>query len=174
MPDTPATHAAQAIRQMPWRIPLNPDRPTEPLPPEGVAAIHDAAMRILEEIGIEFLNAEARDYLARRRLRASTGDNVRMDRGFVMEQVAKAPRQFDITPRNPERRVTMGGGHMCFVNVSSPPNAWISTAAAGSATSRVPRPHQADAVFQLHPCRGRLSGRAGRHPRLGPPPRLPL
>jgi trimethylamine:corrinoid methyltransferase-like protein len=46
-----------------------------------------------------------------------------MDRAFVMEQVAKAPRQFDITPRNPDRRVTMGGGHMCFVNVSSPPNA---------------------------------------------------
>ena len=46
-----------------------------------------------------------------------------MDRGFVMEQVRKAPRQFDMTPRNPARRVTMGGGHMCFVNVSSPPNA---------------------------------------------------
>ena len=56
--------AAAAIRQMPWRIPLNPDRPTEPLPPEGVAAIHDAAMRVLEEIGIDFLNDEARDYLA--------------------------------------------------------------------------------------------------------------
>ena len=26
--------AAHAIAQMPWRIPLNPDRPTEPLPPE--------------------------------------------------------------------------------------------------------------------------------------------
>ena len=54
--------------QMPWRIPLNPDRPTEPLPPEGVAAIHDAAMRVLEETGIDFLNAEARDYPRRRRL----------------------------------------------------------------------------------------------------------
>ena len=31
---------------MPWRIPLNTDRPTEPLPPEGVAAIHDAAMAV--------------------------------------------------------------------------------------------------------------------------------
>ncbi len=113
-----------AIAQMPWRIPLNPDRPTEPLPAEGVAAIHDAAMRVLEEIGIDFLNPEARDYLA------AAGCDVRpdgvtvfMDRGFVMEQVRKAPRRFDMTPRNPERRVTMGGGHMCFVNVSSPPNA---------------------------------------------------
>ncbi len=95
--------AAQAIRQMPWRIPLNPDRPTEPLPPEGVAAIHDAAMRVLEETGIDFLNAEARDILAGAGCRVD-GDTVRMDRGFVMEQVAKAPARFDITPRNPERR----------------------------------------------------------------------
>jgi trimethylamine--corrinoid protein Co-methyltransferase len=113
--------AAQAIRQMPWRIPLNPDRPTEPLPPEGVAVIHDAAMRVLEETGIDFLNAEARDTLAAAGC-AIDGDTVRMDRGFVMEQVAKAPAEFDITPRNPARRVTLGGRRMCFVNVSSPPN----------------------------------------------------
>ena len=128
--------SAHAIAQMPWRIPLNTDRPTEPLPPEGVAAIHDAAMRILEEIGIEFLNAEARDYLAAAGC-AVAGNNVRMDRALVMEMVAKAPRRFDITPRNPERRVTMGGGHICFVNVSSPPNVMDSTAAAGSAISTV-------------------------------------
>ncbi len=109
---------------MPWRIPLNPDRPTEPLPPEGVAAIHDAAMRVLEEIGIEFLNDEACEYLCAAGCTIDPGtQNVRMDRAFVMEQVAKAPGSFDITPRNPDHRVTMGGGHMCFVNVSSPPNA---------------------------------------------------
>src|SRR4051812_20348106 len=117
-----AGEAAQAIRQLPWRIPLNPDKPTEPLPPEGVAAIHDAAMRVLEETGVEFLHPEARAILAGAGC-AVDGPNVRFDRGFVMEQVQKAPRQFDMTPRNPERRVTMGGGHMCFVNVSSPPNA---------------------------------------------------
>ena len=58
-----AGHAADrgyaAIAQLPWRIPLNPDRPTEPLTEEGVAAIHDAAMRVLEEVGIDFLNDEA-------------------------------------------------------------------------------------------------------------------
>jgi trimethylamine--corrinoid protein Co-methyltransferase len=109
---------------MPWRIPLNPDRPTEPLPSEGVAAIHDAAMRVLEEIGIDFLNEEARGYLRAAGCAVEpSSPTVRMDRAFVMEHVAKAPRQFDMTPRNPERRVTMGGRHMCFVNVSSPPNA---------------------------------------------------
>ncbi|WP_299133475.1 trimethylamine methyltransferase family protein [uncultured Amaricoccus sp.] len=114
--------SAHAIQQMPWRVPLNTDHPTEPLRPEGVAAIHDAAMRVLEEIGIEFLNAEARDYLRAGGCEV-TGETVRMDRALVMEKVALAPRQFDIIPRNPARRVTMGGGHMAFVNVSSPPNA---------------------------------------------------
>ncbi|MCB1402726.1 MAG: trimethylamine methyltransferase family protein, partial [Rhodobacteraceae bacterium] len=112
-----------AIRQMPWRIPLNTDRPTEPLSEEGVAAIHAAAMRVLEEIGIDFLNEEAKSILGAAGCRIEPGsDTVHMDRGFVMEQVALAPRQFDITPRNPARKVTLGGGHMAFVNVSSPPN----------------------------------------------------
>ena len=92
--------AATAIRQMPWRIPLNTDRPTEPLPPEGVAAIHDAAMRVLEEIGIDFLNEEARDYLAAAGC-AVDGVTVRMDRGFVMEQVAKAPAPVRHHPAQP-------------------------------------------------------------------------
>jgi trimethylamine--corrinoid protein Co-methyltransferase len=117
-----AGQSAQAIRQLPWRIPLNPDRPTEPLDPEGVAAIDDAAMRVLEEIGIDFLNEEAKAYLKAGGCRIEPGsDTVRMDRGFVMEQIALAPRQFDITPRTPARTVTWGGRHVCFVNVSSPP-----------------------------------------------------
>ena len=111
----------RAIAQTPWRLPLNTDRPTEPLGEEGVAAIHDAAMRVLEEIGIDFLNEEAKDVLRRAGCTVA-GDTVRMDRAFVMEQVAKAPAAFDITPRNPERRVRMGEGWMAFVNVSSPPN----------------------------------------------------
>ena len=47
-----------AIKQIPWSVPLNTDKPIEPLPPEGVEAIHNAAMKILEEIGIEFLNLD--------------------------------------------------------------------------------------------------------------------
>ncbi len=111
------------IKQMPWRIPVNTDRPTEPLTEEGVQAIHDGAMRILEEIGIEFLNDES---LAILKKAGCTVDetNVRMGRDFVMEMLARAPAEFDITPRNPSRKITIGGKHMVFVNVSSPPNYW--------------------------------------------------
>jgi trimethylamine--corrinoid protein Co-methyltransferase len=114
---------AGIIEQMPWRIPLNPDRPTEPLDEAGVQAIHKGAMRILRDIGIEFLNPEALEILTRAGCKVS-GTNVRMDEDFVMEMVGRAPESFTITPRNPEREITIGGKHMVFVNVSSPPNAW--------------------------------------------------
>lgn len=112
-----------AIDQMPWRIPVNPDRPTEPLDMDGVMAIHRGAMRILKEIGIEFLNPEAVEILRAAGCKVN-GTNVRMDEEFVMEMVGHAPESFTITPRNPEREIIIGGKHMVFVNVSSPPSAW--------------------------------------------------
>ncbi|TXI05517.1 MAG: methyltransferase [Pseudorhodobacter sp.] len=112
-----------AIDQMPWRIPVNPDRPVEPLDAEGVQAVHKGTMRILKEIGIEFLNPEAVAILKKAGCKV-TGENVRMDEDFVMEMMGHAPETFTITPRNPARELVMGGKHMLFVNVSSPPNAW--------------------------------------------------
>jgi trimethylamine--corrinoid protein Co-methyltransferase len=112
-----------SIDQMDWRIPVNTDRPTEPLDDEGLHRVHDTAMRILEEIGIEFLNDESLAILKDAGC-AVNGTNVRMGRDFVMEMLGRAPSSFTITPRNPERRITIGGKHMVFVNVSSPPNYW--------------------------------------------------
>ncbi|MEM9438520.1 MAG: trimethylamine methyltransferase family protein, partial [Pseudomonadota bacterium] len=112
-----------AIKQMPWRIIKNTDRPTEPLNEEGVAAVHEGAMRILEEIGIEFLNDEGRDILKAAGCLVD-GDNVRMGRDFVMEMLERAPATFTLTPRNPERTLEIGGNNLLFGNVSSPPNYW--------------------------------------------------
>ena len=116
-------NSPNVIEQSPWRIPVNTDRPIEPLGEEGVQAIHDGAMRILEEIGIEFLNEESLEIFKEAGCKVN-GTNVRMDRDFVMEMVAKAPTEFTITPRNLSRELTVGGNHMLFGNVSSPPNYW--------------------------------------------------
>jgi len=113
----------RAIEQMPWRIPENHDRPTEPMGPEGVEAIHRGAMRILRDIGIRFLNDEALRIFARAGCRID-GQTVFMDADFVTEMVARAPATFTITPRNPDRALPIGGRHMLFGNVSSPPNYW--------------------------------------------------
>ncbi len=111
------------IEQMPWAPPINRDAPTEPLDAEGIEAIHDGAMRILEEIGIAFLHPEACRILKQAGCTVE-GEVVRMGRDFVMEWIGKAPAQFTLTPRNPERAITVGGKHLLFGNVSSPPNYW--------------------------------------------------
>jgi len=69
------------IEQMPWRLPENTDRPTEPLTEEGVQAIHDGAMRILEEIGIEFLNEESLEIFKEAGCTVD-GTNVKMGRDW--------------------------------------------------------------------------------------------
>ncbi|GHF50720.1 trimethylamine methyltransferase family protein [Seohaeicola zhoushanensis] len=111
------------IEQMPWRLPVNVDRPTEPLSQEGVMAIHEGAMRILEEIGIVFLNPEALEIFRQAGCKVE-GELVKMGRDWVMEMVRRAPAQFTLTPRNPDRELIIGGQYLLFGNVSSPPNYW--------------------------------------------------
>ena len=81
-----------AIDQVDWHIPEISDKPTEPLTREGVEAIHNAAMRILEEIGIDFLHEGAREELKKAGAEVQDGEErVRMGRDMVMELTAKAP-----------------------------------------------------------------------------------
>ena len=112
-----------AIAQMPWQIPINNDRPTEPLNEDGVQAIHNGAMQILEEIGIEILNEEALE-IFRDAGATINGQNVRVGREFIMEMLEKAPSEWTMTPRNPDRTLPVGGKAMLFGNVSSPPSYW--------------------------------------------------
>lgn len=114
---------SSVIDQMPWRLPVNPDRPIEPMDQEGVQVIHRGTMRILKDIGIEFLNPDAVAHLKKAGCKVE-GTNVRMDEDFVMEMLGHAPETFTLTPRNPERELIVGGKYMLFGNVSSPPNAW--------------------------------------------------
>ena len=115
--------ASLAIDQMSWRLPINLDRPTEPLDKNAIDAIHDGAMCILEEIGIEFLNQAALEIL--KKAGCTVRDqNVRMGREFVMEMIAKAPQKWTLTPRNPDRKLIVGGKYILFGNVSSPPSYW--------------------------------------------------
>ena len=54
-----------AFGQLPWRNLRNPYRPIEVLEEGQVEAIHDASLRILEEIGMDFLHPEALEILAK-------------------------------------------------------------------------------------------------------------
>ena len=87
---------------------------------EQEGAVHDQAMRILEEIGIDVLHEEARKRFEQAG-QSITEERVRLDREFVMEQVGKAPRTFTLHARNPANTVEVGAGTPLWMNVGGPP-----------------------------------------------------
>jgi trimethylamine---corrinoid protein Co-methyltransferase len=82
--------------------------------------VHGYAMRILEEIGLDVLHDQARKLLAEAGQKVD-GDRVYFDRGFVMEQVAKAPHTFTLHARDPHNTVEVGGGTTLWMGVGGPP-----------------------------------------------------
>ncbi len=112
-----------AIEQLDWRIPQYIDDPVEPVSEEDLNRIHDTSMRVLEEIGILFLNDEALDYLEKAGCDVDhVTKNVKMDRGLVEKMIALAPAEFDIVPRNLDRTLTVGGRNLLYSTVASAPN----------------------------------------------------
>ncbi len=79
----------------------------------ALAELERGWRRIVSELGIEFLHPEALEYL-RAAGQEVEGDLVRFDPDWILEQVAKAPHEFDLQARNPERSVHIGGDHMVF------------------------------------------------------------
>jgi len=114
---------AGGLKQLPWRHYRNPYKPIEVLRPEQVEKIHEASLRILEEIGMEFLDAEALSILKAAGVKVEAGSQrVRLDRGLVLESIAKTPREVTLHARNPEHNLTFGGDHVNFGSVASAPN----------------------------------------------------
>jgi len=72
--------------------------------------------RIVADLGVEFLSEEALDHF-RREGQQVEGALVRFDPDWILEQVGKAPSEFELQARNPERSVHIGGDHMVFAAV---------------------------------------------------------
>jgi trimethylamine--corrinoid protein Co-methyltransferase len=92
----------------------------EILSEDAMATLDRGWRRIVSEIGVEFILPEAVDVFAKAGQKVD-GANVKLDPEFVLEQVAKAPSEFDVQARNPEHTVHIGGDHMAFASVYGPP-----------------------------------------------------
>ncbi len=114
---------SQSVGQRPWRQVENKFPPVEVLSPEGLEKIENAALTILEEIGMDFLHPQAQEILRKAGADVDPGsDRVRFDRHLVLESVAKAPSAYRLYARNPQHDLEMGGRWLTFGAVSSPPN----------------------------------------------------
>jgi trimethylamine--corrinoid protein Co-methyltransferase len=92
----------------------------EILSEDALATLDKGWRRIVSELGVEFMKPEAVE-LFRQHGQKVDGDNVFLDPDFILEQVAKAPREFDVQARNHANDVHIGGNHMVFSSVYGPP-----------------------------------------------------
>ncbi len=115
--------AGFSIPQLPVQSITNPYSPVEMLDAGQLEAIHDASMRILEEIGLQIENDRAKALMRKHgaTLDPKTG-NVLMDRGMVLEHISTVPHEFTLHARNPLFNTVMGGNHISFSMVASAPN----------------------------------------------------
>ena len=107
------------LHQPPFAQPVRPYAPTEVLTADHVAAIHQAALRVLAEIGMRVLDSRARD-LFRQAGAEVAGDTVRLDAGLVAQLLATVPATFTLEARNPAHTLAFGGAHTVFASVGGP------------------------------------------------------
>ncbi|WP_372360847.1 trimethylamine methyltransferase family protein [Agilicoccus flavus] len=92
----------------------------EILSEQALATLDQGWRRLVSEIGVEFMSERALD-LFREAGQRVEDNTVFLDSEFVLEQVKKAPREFDVQARNPANTVHIGGDSMAFGAVYGPP-----------------------------------------------------
>ncbi len=92
----------------------------EILSADAMAKLDAGWRRLVTEIGVQFDSERARELFRQAGQRVEE-ETVFFDPEFLLEQVAKAPREFDVQARNPENSIHIGGNSMAFGAVYGPP-----------------------------------------------------
>jgi trimethylamine--corrinoid protein Co-methyltransferase len=111
-----------SVAQLPRRTIRRRFPPIDFVSADEIESIHDTSLRVLEQIGMDFMLPEAQELL-RRAGAEIDGARVRFPRGLINEAIASIPQHFSFHARNPENTIELGGDVMTFGTVGSPPNA---------------------------------------------------
>jgi trimethylamine---corrinoid protein Co-methyltransferase len=95
--------------------------PTRLISDDEVEAIHLASMRVLSEIGMDFMLPEARQLLKEAGC-SIDGERVRFDAEMIAETISHAPPHFTLNARNKAKSLQIGGANIAFGTVGSPPS----------------------------------------------------
>ncbi|MEL6565499.1 MAG: trimethylamine methyltransferase family protein [Pseudomonadota bacterium] len=100
-------------REVNYRNLRNPFPPMDVFPPDRIAAMHEAALDVLERLGIKVLLPEARAAFKAAGARVE-GDMVYIGREIVAAALATAPKSFPLIAGDPSRSLVMELGSMVF------------------------------------------------------------
>lgn len=87
---------------------------------EGIETLHQASLRILSELGIDFHDEEVLGVFKANGAQVED-QRVRLDPTIVEQYVAKAPSYFTQLARDANYNITIGNNHMVFAPVYGPP-----------------------------------------------------
>jgi len=134
--DAEAPHAGRRRRRAPERAgaeaparpqaqPAAPFAPVELLSKDELESIHQAALTVLKEIGVDFLHDGARAMLKDAGADVDAhSKRVRFDPALVEAHIGLAPPEFTLYARNPARDLKIGGRNIAFGSVASAPNSF--------------------------------------------------
>ncbi len=102
--------------------PVNSFEPVALLDAEQLDAVHVASLRLLQDVGVEFMGGAARAAFAGAGALVDEATGlVRIPVDVVEHALATAPSRFTVTPRNPARSLDVGGDRVAFGLVAGPP-----------------------------------------------------
>ncbi len=112
----------------------NPKPPTEWCSPAELDILHDGSMEILENTGIDFMDPAALALWEKAGAKVDhSAQHVWIDRGLLLELVAKAPSEFTWHARNPAYNIVVGGNNINITPNSGMP--YVSDLDNGRRTS---------------------------------------
>jgi trimethylamine--corrinoid protein Co-methyltransferase len=94
---------------------------SEVLSEEGIEAIHQASMRLLQETGILIVDYPPAEETFRANGAKVKNHLIKIDEDTLMHFVRQAPATFTQLARNPANNLPMGGRHIIFAPVYGPP-----------------------------------------------------
>jgi trimethylamine--corrinoid protein Co-methyltransferase len=111
------------IPQLPYQQVRNPLPPVRFISDDQLEQIHAASLRILAEIGMNFLLPEAREILKAAGAEVEPdGPRVRFDPDLILEHIRAVPCTFTLHSRNPAHDLEMGDGWISFATLGSAPH----------------------------------------------------
>ncbi len=90
------------------------------LSPSAMEVLEKGWRRLISDIGIEFQHEGALEYFRKAGQKVEESV-VFLDPDFVLEQIGKAPSEFELRARNRDHDVHVGGDHMFFAPTQGPP-----------------------------------------------------
>jgi len=117
-----AARKRSPIESLPFEALHNFLPPVQMLSEDQIEQIHHASMRILEEVGMRFMDAEALSIWEQAGAKVDhKTQHVWIDRNLLLPLIDKAPAEFILRARNPAKNIPIGGNKTVFATTSGVP-----------------------------------------------------